>query len=85
MSQYIYNFFLALDQMINAILLGDPDESLSGRLGRAKLSRKPKFWVGPMIDINDFLWWTFTGELQHSINAVEKEETFDKELWKWHS
>ena len=31
---YIHNLLVALDQLLNAILAGDPDETLSGRAHR---------------------------------------------------
>ncbi len=33
--RYILNNLVALDQQANALLLGDPDMTLSGRMGRA--------------------------------------------------
>lgn len=82
-KQYLYNLGLGFDQFINVILLGDPDESLSGRLGRAYMSEHPKWWVVPMVHVNDYIWWVLRGEISHSLNAVEPEETRDKELWSW--
>jgi hypothetical protein len=83
-GQYLYNLGLAIDQLLNTILLGDPDEGLSGRLGRAYLSGKPKFWVKPLMRVNDWLWLVLTGESDHSVNAVEPEELHEKELWRWY-
>ena len=34
MKRYLFNLLLALDQFVNAILLGDPDETLSSRCGK---------------------------------------------------
>ncbi len=33
--QYIENVLVALNQMVNAMLFGDPDMTLSARMGRA--------------------------------------------------
>lgn len=83
-KKYAYNLFLSYDQFINSVLFGDPDESLSGRLGRAMLSGRPKFWVRPMAVVNNFLWLKFTGEVDHCLNSVEPEERpYEKELWSW--
>ena len=83
-NNYAYNVALGLDQFFNAILLGDPDESISGRTGRAIASGKPKAFVPPL---GKFLNWFFLnvfGETDHVGNAVEAEETpKDKELWSW--
>lgn len=35
MKQYIYNVLVGLDQFVNALTGGDPDMTLSGRMGRA--------------------------------------------------
>ncbi|MFO0447771.1 MAG: hypothetical protein ACK52I_03615 [Pseudomonadota bacterium] len=83
-TQYLYNLGLGIDQMINVLLLGDPDESLSGRMGRAMLSGKPKWWVPACVKVNDWLWFILAGEIDHSANAVEPDENpMDKELWSW--
>lgn len=37
MKQYLRNLRIALSQLLNAVLLGDPDETLSARLGRAAM------------------------------------------------
>lgn len=82
--KYLYNLALGLDQFLNVILLGDPDESLSGRMGRAKLSGRPKWFVPPIVWINDKIWLLLAGEVDHSINAVEPEERpKEKEIWSW--
>lgn len=83
-KKYVYNVGLGLDQFANAILLGDPDESLSGRLGRASFSGRPKWFVEPLRKANDWVWFALAGETNHSYRSVEPEETpKDKELWSW--
>jgi hypothetical protein len=37
---YFLNLMIAIDQLINAILLGSPDETLSSRAYRAELNSK---------------------------------------------
>lgn len=34
--KYIKNILIAVDQLCNALLLGDPDETLSSRCGKSK-------------------------------------------------
>ena len=34
MFRYLWNVLIAIDQLFNALLLGDPDETISGRMGR---------------------------------------------------
>lgn len=40
MRRYLWNLFIAWDQGINTLLGGDPDETLSSRVGRASLAGK---------------------------------------------
>ena len=42
--QIIFNLFLAIDQLINTLLLGHPDETLSSRLGRTKNNERYASW-----------------------------------------
>ncbi len=81
--QYLYNLALAHDQWINAILLGDPDESISGRCGRALASGRPKWFVSPLARHVDWVFRVFFREEHHVVNAVESEETCGKQLWSW--
>jgi hypothetical protein len=82
-KQYIYNLLLAFDQFINVILLGDPDESISGRCGRAIKSNNPKFFVIPLAKFIDALFLVIFNEKNHILNAIEDEECNSKELWSW--
>lgn len=34
MKKYIFNILISIDQLVNAIFLGDPDETISSRLGK---------------------------------------------------
>jgi hypothetical protein len=84
LKQYAYNLLLGLDQMVNVVLLGDPDESLSGRTGRAMMSGQAKWFVSPLSRGLDILAILLTGERDHCRNAVEPEERpKEKELWSW--
>lgn len=42
---FIKNILLGLDQFLNILLLGAPDETVSSRTGRAMRSGKPKVFV----------------------------------------
>ena len=74
---YVFNVALALDRLLNAILLGDPEETVSHRLARYLVrSRNPSAlaltlaWVLELID---------PGHLQR----VYKHDADGKELWRW--
>jgi hypothetical protein len=34
MKQYFWNFIIAIDQLANTLLGGDPDETISSRMGK---------------------------------------------------
>jgi hypothetical protein len=81
----IYRIFLAIDQLLNVFLLGFPDESISGRTGRAMATGRPK-WFVPYVHrfINGL--FDLLGENHHCESAVEPEENFNErlELWRWY-
>lgn len=39
MKKYFYNILIGIDQLVNAILGGDPDETISSRLGKHIVKR----------------------------------------------
>lgn len=82
--QYGYNILLGLDQFVNTILLGDPDDSFSGRCGRAVASGRAKWWVIPLQITLDWLFLNLFNEANHCANAIEPEEALEKELWRWY-
>ncbi len=52
-KQYFWNLFIAVDQLGNALLLGDPDETISSRLGkyvRAGTENKFLIFVAMILD-----------------------------------
>lgn len=71
-KKYIINVLIALDQLANALLGGDPDETISSRAGRMlKLKNKP-LWARILCWFLDFI------DPNHCIDAVEKEEGKDE-------
>lgn len=84
MGRYIFNLLLGLDQFINVILLGDPDESISGRLGRAQASGRPKWFVPGAKNLVDWGAKVIAGQHNHCLESIEAEDqVFSKELWTW--
>lgn len=63
-KNYIYNIFIALDQLVNALALGDPDETISSRVGR----RWPNSRAARII--NAVFFW----QKNHVIEAIESDE-----------
>lgn len=81
---WFFRLLLALDQLANVLLLGFPDESISGRLGRAHMSGRPKWYAQYGKVLVDWIFSPF--EKDHCVASVEFEDNFDKrfELWCWH-
>lgn len=80
---FIFNILLSIDQYANVWLLGDPDETISGRTGRAMVSGKPKWFVPLLHKAIDKLFNILDGQQNHCIDSIEPEETYPRELWSW--
>ncbi len=92
--QYIFNLFLGIDQILNTILLGHPDETLSSRLGRSK-NKERYFWVRWLrcfvnilffFDREVFFDGTVLEHCEKSVMPLEQQnfrEVADYELWSW--
>lgn len=68
--KYMWNVLLAFDQFINAILGGDPDETISSRLGKHLEKRNCKFcnFICKLLNIID---------PNHCRDAIERDEGKD--------
>jgi hypothetical protein len=85
MMQYVFNQFLAIDQLLNTILMGHPDETLSSRLGRT-IGKERYFFVRPLRVTVDLIFYPI--EKDHCLNSVMHLEQmnfrdFDYEVWSW--
>lgn len=67
MMRYFWNLLIALDQLLNAILLGDPDETISSRA--AKRADKSG-WR----ELGHFLEWIDPGHLKRSLEPDEGDD-----------
>jgi hypothetical protein len=65
-GRYIRNVGVAADKMLNAVLLGDPNETISSRMGRQILAGKCVFckFACRLLDV----FWP-----NHCINNIKKE------------
>ena len=64
-KKYIYNLLISLDQLGNTLLGGDPDETISSRLGKNYQGS----WMEKAVD------WMFRKKTDnHCENAVEEDE-----------
>lgn len=67
-ASYFWNLLISIDQLGNAFLAGDPDETISSRIGKAKL-RGDLHLVGRIVDaVLEVL------DENHSIDAIEPDE-----------
>jgi hypothetical protein len=69
-GRWAMNILLSLDQLGNSVLGGDPDETISSRLGRIKLKWGGAIpWTRPVAKITD--WLLDRIDKNHSIDAIE--------------
>jgi hypothetical protein len=45
-KKYLFNLWIAFDQFLNVLIAGDPDETISSRMGR----RWPDSWFRKFLD-----------------------------------
>lgn len=69
-SRYCLNLLLSVDQLANTILLGDPDETLSSRIGKGSL-KGSRFCIF-MAKILGFF------DKNHAVKNIEKDEGSDQ-------
>jgi hypothetical protein len=77
---------IAVDQYMNVVWLGNPDETISSRTGRAIESGKPKWYIKYLL--HPFVDWAarvFGDGPNHCLNAIEYDEHMENqyEVWKW--
>ena len=74
--KYLLNVLIGLDQMGNALLGGDPDETISSRLGKMKVKYGGSIpWRRPLSRVVD--WGLDRIDPNHSIDAIEHDEGKD--------
>lgn len=75
-KQLIFNIGVSLSQLLNTVIGGDPDETISARCGRCQLDPKAPKWAKTTANFVD---WVFGPG--HCINAVEHTLSRQKEIW----
>ncbi len=69
--KYIWNILIALDQLLNALLGGDPDETISSRIGKALREGRAGWFVRAIA-------WTLDKiDPHHCEDAIEEDEGKD--------
>ena len=73
MKKWILNILISIDQLGNTIFGGDPDETISSRLGKLKRKHGGTIpWYRPASKIID--WSLDKIDPNHSINSIESDE-----------
>lgn len=70
LGKWTMNILVGLDQLANAVLLGDPDETISSRAGKLKRSKK---WRAGANIINILFFW----QKRHCKKSIEEDEGKD--------
>jgi hypothetical protein len=82
MKKYLINLLIGIDQLGNALTGGDPDETISSRIGKIKRHHNGVVpWRRPLTKIIDFALDKI--DPNHSIDAIEEDEGKDA-LWDKH-
>ena len=64
--KYFWNILISLDQLVNAIFGGDPDETISSRAGKDQLKgRKWAIWL---------CWFLNKFDTKHCSKSIEEDE-----------
>jgi len=75
-GKWLLNILISIDQLGNTIAGGDPDETISSRLGKMKIKHGGKIpWYRPLSKVVD--WGLDKIDPNHSIDAIEKDEGKD--------
>jgi len=64
-KKYGWNLLIAIDQLINTIFFGDPDETLSSRMGKHEKDCKVCFYICMILNLF---------QKEHCIKSEEPDE-----------
>lgn len=70
-KKWFWNILIAIDQLVNTIFGGDPDETISSRLGK---NRNRNSFTRFLSDFLDLFEW------KHVERSIEEDEGKDKSL-----
>lgn len=90
---YAFNLFVAVDQALNAVIGGDPAETISSRLGKGKRAKKPvhtflarcvNLIFEILFDQDDHCDWSIQhDEGKHAISEViNRYHRGEPQLWR---
>ena len=72
MKKYFWNLLISIDQLVNTIFWGDPDETISSRLGRKLMQKREGCckWRKRLCKILSFL---DPADGNHCVESIEEE------------
>jgi len=68
MKKYFWNLLISIDQLVNTIFGGDPDETISSRIGKHVHWRGDtgwRLWLSKFLDLF---------ERDHTLKSIEEDE-----------
>lgn len=68
LKKYFWNNLIAIDQLVNTVFGGDPDETISSRAGKLQHKRK---WAGALC------WFLNKLDTRHCEKSIEEDEGKD--------
>jgi len=71
-KKYLLNNLISLDQQINTLCGGDPDETISSRLGKRR-DKREKRWA---VIVDKLFFW----QKEHTKESIEEDEGKDQVL-----
>lgn len=77
MGGYLLNILIAVDQLINTLAGGDPDETISSRLGKARRGLYGLGWArvtAPLRWLVDAVFRIGFRQASHCDSSIEKDE-----------
>lgn len=75
-KKWAWNILISLDQLLNTMFGGDPDETISSRLGKLKVRYSGVIpWYRPLAKTLDYLLDAV--DENHCIDAIEHDEGKD--------
>lgn len=78
-GKWVVNILIGIDQLGNAIVGGDPDETISSRLGKIKRKHGGTIpWSYPLARVID--WGLEKIDPNHTIDSIEEDEGDDQIL-----
>ena len=74
LKKYFWNILISIDQLANTLCGGDPDETISSRIGKRIRNGKPNFITRAL---GSFLNWI---DRNHCEESIEPDEGKDEVL-----